>query len=228
MISERLLQLIEYKGFTINSFEDEIQVGRSTILKSIRGKRALSSNVLEKIMFVFPDVNANWLISGDGNMLKINKGVVNNELSLDREKLNSKDVLPFNLSKVPYYHDIPVSGNVAPMHNDYPEIPSEYISLPFGEDIDFFAPVIGDSMQGKFDSGSIIGYKEVKDFRLIMWGKPHLVVTPEYRTIKYLHRSEKEGYAVLKSANEYYQDYEIPMEAILKLYRVRAAINLFE
>jgi transcriptional regulator with XRE-family HTH domain len=140
---------------------------------------------------------------------------------------NSHFKPPKKKSPVPYFTDIPVSAGMMPMQNDYSEANGK-VDLPFVDGVDFYASVIGDSMYPKFEAGSVLGFQQVSDRGLILWGQPHLVVTSEYRTLKYLLQGRKEGEVMLRSANDFYQDSFLSMNLIHKLYRVRAAISLFQ
>lgn len=67
---QRLKQFIEYKGFSIRGFEIECGVNESTIKSAIRNNGSLGSDKLIKIVEKFPDLDANWLLSGKGSMIK--------------------------------------------------------------------------------------------------------------------------------------------------------------
>jgi len=67
---QRLKQFIEYKGFSIRSFEIECGVNNSTIKSAIRNNGSIGSDKLTKIVEKFPDLDANWLLSGKGTMIK--------------------------------------------------------------------------------------------------------------------------------------------------------------
>jgi DNA-binding transcriptional MerR regulator len=62
-------QYIDYKGITVYNFEKKIGT-RSTIHKAIKSNSKLRSDILSKIIKVFEDVRAEWLLTGEGNMLK--------------------------------------------------------------------------------------------------------------------------------------------------------------
>lgn len=63
---ERLKEFINYKNIGRNKFEDSIGVSNGyTSTKS----KSLSSDVLEKIHATYPELNINWLVSGEGDMI---------------------------------------------------------------------------------------------------------------------------------------------------------------
>ena len=66
-----LKQFIEYQGISTFAFEKKIGV-KSTIEKAIRANTNLRSDILAKIIEVFPEINPKWLLTGTGEMLKKN------------------------------------------------------------------------------------------------------------------------------------------------------------
>ena len=72
-MKERLLKLITHLGYTATKFADEIGVQRSGISHILSGRNQPSYDFIVKILNKFPDMDAEWLILGKGEMLKPNK-----------------------------------------------------------------------------------------------------------------------------------------------------------
>ncbi|GAB2798583.1 hypothetical protein GCM10027275_50160 [Rhabdobacter roseus] len=70
MFSERLKLFIDYTGRSINSFEISIGVSKGAIFKPIANKKTIGVEMLDKIISKYPELNIEWLISGQGEMLK--------------------------------------------------------------------------------------------------------------------------------------------------------------
>ncbi len=66
---KRVEQIIDYNNLNIKSFEDRIEVSNNSIGTAIRRKASFKSNVLNKILNSFPDVNPTWLLTGKGSMI---------------------------------------------------------------------------------------------------------------------------------------------------------------
>jgi len=66
---KRVKELIGYKNLKISSFEEKIKVSNNSIGTAIRRKASFKSNVLNKILNSFPDINPTWLLTGKGNMV---------------------------------------------------------------------------------------------------------------------------------------------------------------
>ena len=71
---KRVEQIINYKRFNIRSFEEEINVSNNSIGTAIRRKSSFKSNVLNKILHSFPEIDPTWLLTGKGEMLLNNRG----------------------------------------------------------------------------------------------------------------------------------------------------------
>ena len=64
----RLKDWMENKGLKPSVFADKIGVNRATISHILSGRNKPSIDFLEKLLHVYPELNANWLIIGIGYM----------------------------------------------------------------------------------------------------------------------------------------------------------------
>lgn len=69
-MKDRLLQLLNKTGLSATKLADEINVQRSGISHILSGRNQPSFDFLAKILTHFPDIDAEWLILGKGNMIK--------------------------------------------------------------------------------------------------------------------------------------------------------------
>ncbi|MBX6361275.1 MAG: helix-turn-helix transcriptional regulator [Acidobacterium ailaaui] len=70
---DRLKQYLEYKGISHNAFNKSIGMSNAYIGKQIKNNASLGTDVVEKIVEVYTDLNLEWLITGKGPMLKEEK-----------------------------------------------------------------------------------------------------------------------------------------------------------
>ena len=68
----RINNWIKKEGLKSSELADIIGVNRSTISHILSGRNKPSIDFLQKLLFSFPNINANWLITGDGNMYVTN------------------------------------------------------------------------------------------------------------------------------------------------------------
>lgn len=69
IIVQRIRLFLESNSISVNNLAKQIGVAQATLNPQLRGDRALSSKVVELILANFPDVSAEWLLRGKGNML---------------------------------------------------------------------------------------------------------------------------------------------------------------
>jgi transcriptional regulator with XRE-family HTH domain len=67
---ERLKNWMRIEGLKSSALADSIGVNRATISHILSGRNKPSIDFLEKLFNVYPNINANWLISGIGYMQK--------------------------------------------------------------------------------------------------------------------------------------------------------------
>ena len=81
IIINRIYQFIKYKEVSIRQFEKKINVSNGLISNAKRKKTDIQSKWVSEILYNFPEINADWLMTGKGEMLKhsiANVGNINN------------------------------------------------------------------------------------------------------------------------------------------------------
>jgi len=69
-IIERIYQLIDYKKDSVYKISNEIGVSNGYFSKTKAKKGSVGGDIIEKIVNYYTDVNVEWLITGEGPMLK--------------------------------------------------------------------------------------------------------------------------------------------------------------
>ena len=93
--NDRIKHLISFKQLSISSFSREIGlINGVTISKIINQNRKPSSKTIGRIIQAFPDINYDWLITGQGEMIKgsVVKSVKTHE---DDLTVTTKQVIDF-------------------------------------------------------------------------------------------------------------------------------------
>jgi len=62
---------VAYSKLSYNKFEISINSSRGTISGALKHNRTIGSNVVENILLNYPELRAEWLLRGEGEMLKI-------------------------------------------------------------------------------------------------------------------------------------------------------------
>ena len=88
---DRVKKIIEYKQCSTNSFAEMIGVKQNTLNQQLTGDRKLSLDVVRKIISTCNDISAEWLLTGDGKMLKnISENSENNLKQTISEERNTE------------------------------------------------------------------------------------------------------------------------------------------
>ena len=88
---KRLENWMESEGLKASELADKIGVNRATISHILSGRNKPSIDFLQKLLSTYPNLNANWLISGIGYMQENQK--------LQEEKVNK------TIGKVVVFYD---------------------------------------------------------------------------------------------------------------------------
>lgn len=92
-MKERIQQFIDTKGISAGELATLLEVQRSNVSHILNGRNKPGASLIEKILLVFPDLNARWLLTGEGKMLeeKAPREIKTEELeSVKNETLETK------------------------------------------------------------------------------------------------------------------------------------------
>lgn len=83
---ERVYRFIKVTNISFNKFEKSIQVSHGSISNAWKNKKNVGSNVVSKILAAYPEISAEWLLRGKGQMflpheLPANADSFNEEMS---------------------------------------------------------------------------------------------------------------------------------------------------
>ncbi|OJU52445.1 MAG: hypothetical protein BGN96_17705 [Bacteroidales bacterium 45-6] len=67
---ERIKKVMEYEGMTPAHFADYIEIGRAVMSHILNGRNKPSLEVITKILSKIDYIDSNWLLTGEGSMLK--------------------------------------------------------------------------------------------------------------------------------------------------------------
>ena len=87
----RLKKWMDSQELNSSRFADSISVNRATISHILSGRNKPSIDFLEKLLFVYPELNLNWLITGIGYM-----NIKDSNNTTQSEKKLSKIVVLYN------------------------------------------------------------------------------------------------------------------------------------
>jgi hypothetical protein len=132
--------------------------------------------------------------------------------------------------RVPLYRIEAAAGIVSVFETLQKQTPVDYLSIPNLPKCDGAVYVTGDSMYPLLKSGDIIVYKVLHDISNIFWGEMYLLSIvhngDSYITVKYVQKSEQEGFVKLVSQNQHHQEKELPIDSIRFAALVKASVRI--
>ncbi len=220
MINTRLRALRKELGLTQEQLAQRLGVGKAALSMIETGKASLSSRNINILVQEF-NLNPDWMENGEGKMFNALPDV-------NKFTLKTDNSLP--LQSVPLY-SIEGTAGLVPLFSDSSEsTPINYIHIPHLPKCDGAIYVVGDSMYPLLKSGDIVLYKQISDIADIFWGDMYLLSIDldgeEFVTVKYIQKSEKEGFVRLVSQNTHHADKEISTSRIRALAIVKASIRM--
>ncbi|MCT4644694.1 MAG: S24 family peptidase [Carboxylicivirga sp.] len=213
---ERFYLYIEHKGIRPTRFEKEFGLSNGYLGTQLKRKGSLGEDVLNKIIDNCRDINSSWLLTGEGEMLK--EDTICNCPSKHESEPDKTYLAGY------YYPNVNASAslNFGTNNGEQEKIP---VNIPnFGDNLEFIN-VFGDSMYPKFQSGEIIGIKEI-EYTFLTYGNTYVVVMINGDThLKYVKKGKDEDHVLLVSENKFYDDREFHIKNISKFFQVRGVIS---
>ena len=247
---KRIKQYIDYKGITNQNFEKQIGFSNGAFASQLKNNRTIGVDKLENILIAFPELNPEWLLTGNGEMIKT-KSKENVPINLgdkigDKlgDKPNVKKRYAIELAEKPTNTDIEANnlgdagiplipidamagfgtGAVQVMHYDT----SKYIVPEFSElNVDFMIRVKGSSMVPKYNSGDLVACKKlvITDI-FFQWNKVYVLDTEQGALIKRVKKGSRDNYILLISDNKNYDPFELHLSKIFAVALVVGVIRL--
>jgi phage repressor protein C with HTH and peptisase S24 domain len=213
---QRIIGAIKYlkKNDFIEKQQDlvaKLGYNKTYISGILNGKSELSSKFIEAFCACFPVINMEWLLTGEGEMLK--KSVEKPE----PEEITFVPLLPISAQ----------GGSLNDFMVSIKETDCEKIISPI-KGADFAITVSGDSMSPEYPSGSQVLVKKINEKAFIDWGKTYVLDTCNGSVIKILVPSEKEGYVKCLSINPdpKYAPFDVSFDDINGIYRVMLCMSM--
>lgn len=190
-IKERILYYLETKDINITQFYKESGVTYGVLSQ----KSKMSEDNTVRFLTHYSDVDATWLITGHGSMLKSD---VNN---LNIPTAHIEETRP----RVPMDA---AAGTLTIAENGVTISDCEQIPIISGfAKYDFTIMVRGDSMLPEFHSGDELACLFIKDSQFIQWGRVHVLDTSQGIVLKRIYKGDK--CIICKSDNPNYPEFPI-------------------
>lgn len=232
------------KSNDINDNKLTVAAGLSVGLigKAKTGNKGLTSTNIEKILLAYPQLNADWLLTGRGEMMKTKCSVpikmqsqleevvgkdTNKILGGQEKSLLNEPIAATDPALGAPYYDVDFIGGFDEVFNSQVSVPFTNIIIRGFEKAQLWCNVTGHSMEPEINHGDIIGLHEcaVSD---IQYGEIYAVVLDTLRTIKILRKSSDPHslrYVPINTAD--YDEQDFPISRIIKVYEVIGSVKKF-
>lgn len=193
--------LMKHYGLNKNSLTVKIGYPSNSVLGRIVNDptRSPSFDLLKELVLHFPEINARWLISGEGDML-------------------GKELATFDKGEVRYYK----IGSGEPFSTENKR-PTDIMLIHSFKDCEMAFDVYGDSMAPRFKHGDVILCVEQTD-KPVLIGEAYILVINSVPTIRLIKNQTELTYK-LSTENSRLEDYEINKSDVSKLYLIKGLVR---
>ena len=196
------MRLIQYArvrhNMGMSKFEDYCKINRGTI--SSFKKKGPSADIIMKISSANPDLNLNWLLTAEGNMLNTNK-----QTTFEKPTI---PLLPFSAVAGSLAENTPIDATMAIERFVIPDFTARGADCAIRVD--------GDSMYPRYSNGEILAIRVIQDPTFFQWGKVYVLSTNQGCVIKRLFPDpdNEDGIICHSENSENYPDYKITKQDI--------------
>lgn len=228
-IKERILSFLEYNGIKKADFYQATGVADS----NFKGKNLYSQpggDVLVKILTSYPKMSAEWLLTGEGDMLK---SKYPEEPQIEVKPIHQpRSTEKKEETQVVYLYDFEASAGLRALFDNSRQNIIDTIKIPNLPKCDGAIHIVGDSMYPLLKSGDIILYKQMPlDINNLLYGEMYLlsydIDGDDYIVVKYIRKSGKgEPFITLGSENPAHAPRDIDFRRITALALVKASVRI--
>lgn len=232
---ERLQYYMQVKGINDNQMTLAADLSVGLLGKLKKNGKGMNSTNIEKILLNYSDLSPEWLLTGRGEMLKVNctpksqtTHIKDTEKSPNDQEKDKPIAHPTNNPKegIPL---IPIEAMAGALTSEQTvlEYECERYVVPAFKGADFLIPVKGSSMYPKYSSGDIVACQRISMNDLFFqWNKVYVIDTNQGPLIKRIKPGSDKNHVLIVSDNEKYEPFELPYSAIYAVGLVIGVIRL--
>lgn len=231
LVKQNILQVIEIKGITKYEFYKKTRITRGVLDQN----NGMSEENIARFLAYFTDIDANWLVTGKGEMTKrkvqdqhVSSSLQNSQSAENQRKDNENNAIYSEkcipLIPIEALAGLPVSDNTGITFVDC----EHYIIPEFQKKgVEFMIRVSGSSMYPKYGNGDILACRRVHDILFFQWGKVYVIDSSQGALVKRVFKDESQDNILLVSDNmEKYPPFSFPKSDIRSLSIVLGVIRL--
>lgn len=209
-VKDRTLEFIKFKGLTMKAFEQRCDLSTGYVTSMRKG---YGSEKLNNVLTAFPELNREWLLYGEGDMLSSSSSA-QPQPSVKNERVADDEVY-----KVPLVPISALGGSLNDFNLAVKRDDCETVISPI-KDIDMAIKISGDSMEPEYPSDSQVFIKKVNERAFLEWGRVYVLNTCNGIVIKRLMPTNDPNTVLCESINPKYPPFEVNLENVNGVYRV--------
>jgi len=220
-IKQRILSFASTLGISKRDFYLKIGVSRGTL----ESKTGITEDIMAKFIATYPNVNIDWLMTGNGSMTKPVSIVMDQNIKAEHVVLGTN----IGFKPIPLVFEKVAAGfgstDFCIQDND---VKDYYVIPKFRHcNVDFMIEVFGDSMIPHLYPGDIIACSILRDRKFIQWNKVHVLATREQGLlVKRIFSGDDETNYIAVSENKDYPPFKIPLCDITGVALVVGSVSL--
>ena len=223
-IKRKILTFLSEMGISQYDFYRKTGITRGILSQN----NGISEENIARFLAVYPQVSAEWLLTGRDNMLREEDEQLAQPTIAAQFPLRTDRQV--EMQSIPLYELDASAGLVALFNETARQVPVSHLQIPDLPPCDGAIYVRGDSMYPLLKSGDIVLYKEVRNISNgILWGEMYLlsfeIDGDWYIAIKYIQRSDDDRFVRLVSHNPHHSPKDIPLDSIRALALVKASVR---
>lgn len=207
-VKDRLITYLKYRRIGQNKFESLAGIANGYISKL---KTSPSIDILMRILNAAPDLNRDWLLTGEGSML------VDDGTPARAEQVQTRPRIP--VTAAAGY----LSGIAEGVSADDCELVPVIPGVP-----DYACTIVvhGDSMMPKYESGDELAITPVRDRHSLLWGHAYVLDTRDGTILKRLYDHDPDTVRCV-SYNPEYPDSYVDKSSIISIWRIVALLRRY-
>lgn len=244
-LREQRKERLQVFGYSMNAFANSVGIEASNLSKMLDGKQKITWRTIEKIKARFPELNFDWLLTGEGEMLR-------KDAPRPMAQQNNHHSPGARMENNYYMHGGAEDGNIAAQNLEVksasedarPIIPSYMYNMPdydiyanikngaanmeifsvegFMKQIDIIYRVQDNSMTPTFTSGDLIGIRRLPETEHIVNGDYYVIDTKPHGARLRILIENADSYTLRTTdANrDRYTDFKVAKSEIISIFAV--------
>lgn len=219
-IKERLMEFLRIRRIKQKEFTAAIGVSQTYVGAMRKG---ISSEKILRIREQYPELNTDWLLYGEGEMLREGYG---EDLLKGVCILDKKEKTPDDDNMIPLLPVEACAGRLSDFSEGVRLSDCRRVPSPI-RGAELAIEVSGDSMEPKIPDGATIVMKRINEQAFIPWGNIMVIDTENGVLVKMVFPGDGQDTIEARSINPKYPPISIPRSSIYGLYRVLGSVQLF-